>query len=210
MPASSRRNGPGMPQAAPAPYTISPGEGLRRPAVQRPSPNQDERPAGAQPELLVLHGISLPPGEFGGPDIERLFTNSLDPAAHPYFAEIHTLRVSAHLLLRRDGSLLQFVPFARRAWHAGASSFRGRDCCNDFSIGIELEGEDETPYSDAQYRELPAIIAALLESYPTLGVRRIAGHCDIAPGRKRDPGPAFDWLRLYDALAQLRGSTAPS
>ncbi len=181
-------------------YSISPGEGLIRPARQCPSPNQDERPAGCEPELLVLHGISLPPGRFGGPHIERLFTNSLDPDEHPYFREIHELRVSAHLLLRRDGSLVQFVPFARRAWHAGRSAFRGRDCCNDYSIGVELEGEDETPYSDAQYAVLPAVIRALFRAYPGLGPRLIAGHCDVAPGRKQDPGPAFDWLRLYDSL----------
>jgi len=185
----------------PANYTISPGEGLIRPARQCPSPNQDERPAGCGPRLVVLHGISLPPGEFGGPWIEKLFTNELDPGVHPYFAEIHELRVSAHLLIRRDGSVIQFVPFARRAWHAGQSSFRGRDCCNDFSIGIELEGEDETPYSDAQYAELPAILAALFRTYPATGPRRLAGHCDVAPGRKADPGPAFDWLRLYDSLS---------
>ncbi len=206
----TRRSGTPMEPSQPTTYTISPGEGLIRPATQRPSPNQDERPAGAEPELIVLHGISLPPGRFGGPYIERLFTNSLDPAEHPYFAEIHELRVSAHLLLRRDGGVLQFVPFARRAWHAGASSFRGRDCCNDFSIGIELEGEDETPYSDEQYRELPAIITALRANYPKLDVRRIAGHCDIAPQRKADPGPAFDWLRLYDALSEAEDSMPPS
>ena len=185
----------------PASYTISPGEGLLRPARQCPSPNQDERPDGVEPDLLVLHGISLPPGEFGGPYIEQLFTNCLDPEVHPYFAEIHELRVSAHLLVRRDGSVIQFVPFARRAWHAGLSAFRGRDACNDYSIGIELEGEDETPYSDAQYEELPAILTALMQAYPRLDARRVAGHCDIAPGRKVDPGPAFDWMRLYDALA---------
>lgn len=182
-------------------YSISPGEGLIRPAQQCPSPNQDERPAGAEPELIVLHGISLPPGRFGGPWIERLFTNTLDPDADPYFAGICELTVSAHLLLRRDGSVTQFVPFSRRAWHAGDSSFRGRGCCNDFSIGIELEGADDTPYSDAQYRELPAVIHALVGSYAHLDYRVIAGHCDIAPGRKTDPGPAFDWLRLYDGLS---------
>lgn len=189
-------------------YTISPGEGLIRPALQRPSPNQDERPDGAEIELILLHGISLPPGEFGGPHIEELFTNCLDPAGHPYFAEIHGLRVSAHLLIRRDGSVLQFVPFARRAWHAGLSSFRGRDRCNDYSIGIELEGEDETPYSDEQYAELPAVIRALWRAYPDLDARKIAGHCDVAPGRKADPGPAFDWLRLYDSLCDDRKASA--
>jgi N-acetyl-anhydromuramoyl-L-alanine amidase len=179
-------------------YTVSPGAGLIRPAAQCPSPNQDDRPDGALPELIVIHGISLPPGGFGGPYIEQLFTNCLDISAHSYFEEIAGLHVSAHLLLRRDGSLLQFVPFGRRAWHAGPSSFRGRSCCNDFSIGIELEGEDEVPYADAQYVELPLVIRALFEAYPSLNTRLIAGHCDIAPGRKTDPGPAFDWLRLYD------------
>jgi N-acetyl-anhydromuramoyl-L-alanine amidase len=181
-------------------YTVSPGVGLIRPAVQCPSPNQDDRPEGAAPELVVIHGISLPPGGFGGPYIEQLFTNCLEASAHPYFAEVAGLHVSAHLLLRRDGSLLQFVPFGRRAWHAGPSSFRGRSCCNDFSIGIELEGEDEVPYADAQYVELALVIRALFETYPSLDTRLIAGHCDIAPGRKTDPGPAFDWLRLYDQL----------
>jgi N-acetyl-anhydromuramoyl-L-alanine amidase len=179
-------------------YTVSPGAGLIRPAAQCPSPNQDDRPEGAAPELIVIHGISLPPGGFGGPYIEQLFTNCLDASVHPYFEQISGLHVSAHLLLRRDGSLLQFVPFGRRAWHAGPSSFRGRSCCNDFSIGIELEGEDEVPYADAQYVELALVIRALFEAYPSLDTRLIAGHCDIAPGRKTDPGPAFDWLRLYD------------
>lgn len=179
-------------------YTVSPGIGIIRPATQCPSPNQDDRPEGAAPELIVIHGISLPPGGFGGPYIEHLFTNCLDASVHPYFREIVDLHVSAHLLLRRDGSLLQFVPFGRRAWHAGPSSFRGRSCCNDFSIGIELEGEDEVPYADAQYVELALVLRALLGAYPSLDTRLIAGHCDIAPDRKSDPGPAFDWLRLYD------------
>lgn len=183
-------------------YTISPDESLIEPATQCPSPNQDERPPGIEPELIVLHGISLPPGEYGGPHVEQLFCNTLDPDEHPYFCEIHELRVSAHLLLRRDGSLIQFVPFARRAWHAGVSSFRGRAQCNDYSIGIEMEGTDDTPYSDVQYMKLPGIIRALQQRYPALCNRHIAGHCDIAPGRKQDPGPAFDWLRLYDALSE--------
>jgi AmpD protein len=184
-------------------YTVSPGVGLIRPSAQCPSPNQDDRPEGAWPELIVIHGISLPPGSFGGPYIERLFTNCIDPDAHPYFAEIARLHVSAHLFVRRDGELIQFVPFGRRAWHAGQSSFRGRSCCNDFSIGIELEGEDESPYADGQYAALAGVIAALFEAYPTLDARSIAGHCDIAPGRKTDPGAAFDWLRLYDQLSGL-------
>lgn len=187
-----------------ASYTISPGEGLVRPARQCPSPNQDERPEGVEPELIVLHGISLPPGEYGGPYIEQLFTNTLDPDEHPYFAKLRDLRVSAHLLLRRDGELVQFVPLARRAWHAGQSSFRGRERCNDYSIGIELEGQDERPYSEAQYAELPGIVYALQRAWPRIDSRLIAGHCDVAPGRKQDPGPAFDWLRLYDAISELQ------
>jgi len=182
-------------------YAVSPGAGLIRPATQCPSPNQDARPDSTEPELIVIHGISLPPGEFGGPHIEALFTNCLDWGEHPYFGEIEGLRVSSHLLLRRDGGLIQFVPFGRRAWHAGDSQFRGRSCCNDFSIGIELEGEDETPYSDPQYLHLALVIGAIMRTYPKISPRRIAGHCDISPGRKTDPGPAFDWLRLYDELA---------
>jgi AmpD protein len=185
----------------PQDFTISPGAGLMRPARQCPSPNQDDRPDGAEPELLVIHGISLPPGEYGGPHIERFFTNCIDRDAHPYFGEICDLQVSAHLLIRRDGSLIQFVPFGRRAWHAGESRFRGRSRCNDFSIGIELEGDDETPYEDAQYSLLAAVVDTLIADYPGLTRRTIAGHCDIAPQRKTDPGPAFDWLRLYDDLS---------
>ena len=181
-------------------YTVSPGVGLIRPAVQCPSPNQDDRPEGMQPELIVIHGISLPPGEFGGPYIEQLFTNCIDRSMHPYFEEIAGLHVSAHLLIRRSGQVIQFVPFGRRAWHAGQSFFRGRPCCNDFSIGIELEGDDERAYADAQYVELARVIDALVYAYEALDTRAIAGHCDIAPGRKTDPGPAFDWLRLYDHM----------
>jgi AmpD protein len=182
-------------------YAVSPGAGLIRPATQRPSPNQDERPQGSEPELIIIHGISLPPGEYGGPHIEALFNNCLDWNSHPYFREIEGLRVSSHLLIRRDGELIQFVPFARRAWHAGESGFRGRDCCNDYSIGVELEGSDEVPYTDAQYAQLSLVIHAIMDSYPKISARQIAGHCDVSPGRKTDPGPAFDWLRLYDGLA---------
>ncbi|MDH3987487.1 MAG: 1,6-anhydro-N-acetylmuramyl-L-alanine amidase AmpD [Gammaproteobacteria bacterium] len=181
-------------------YAVSPGAGLIRPATQCPSPNQDERPEGSEPELVIIHGISLPPGEFGGPYIESLFTNCLDCTAHPYFMEIEGMQVSSHLLVRRDGELIQFVPFERRAWHAGLSQFRGRSCCNDYSIGIELEGTDDTPYTDEQYKQLVAIIQAIIATYPKISARRIAGHCDVAPGRKTDPGPAFNWLRLYDGL----------
>jgi AmpD protein len=142
----------------------------------------------------------LPPGEFGGAEIEALFMNELNWDAHPYFGEIRGLEVSAHLLIRRDGSLVQFVPFTERAWHAGDSCFRGRTQCNDYSIGIELEGEDETAYDDRQYEVLAAVIRATCQTYPDISARELAGHCDVAPGRKSDPGPAFDWLRLYDAL----------
>ncbi len=175
-------------------------QGRIEPARQVPSPNCDARPAGADPELIVLHGISLPPGEFGGPGIVDLFTNRLDWDAHPYYAGIRGLEVSSHLLIRRDGTVTQFVPFTERAWHAGPSCFRDRECCNDFSIGIELEGTDDMPYDDAQYEVLADVVRALIAAYPRLSARRIAAHSDIAPGRKTDPGPAFDWRRLYDGL----------
>ncbi len=175
--------------------------GLISEARQCPSPNQDDRPESCDPTLLIVHGISLPPGEFGGSEIEDLFTNRLDWDAHPYFSEIRGLQVSSHLLIRRDGELIQFVPFGRRAWHAGDSCFRGRSRCNDYSIGIELEGEDETPYTKEQYEVLARVVKTLLDAYPGLSARGIAAHSDIAPGRKTDPGPAFDWLRLYDGLA---------
>ncbi len=174
--------------------------GLLDAARQQFSPNQDERPEGGGVELIVVHGISLPPGEFGGSWIDALFTNTLDPAAHPYFQAIARLRVSAHLLIRRDGGLVQYVPFHRRAWHAGASSFAGRSRCNDFSIGIELEGADQVPYDDRQYERLAMVIQALRTAYPALAPDRLAGHADIAPGRKTDPGPAFDWARLRRLL----------
>ena len=162
------------------------------------SPNQDERPPGTSITLAVIHSISLPPGEFGGDAIERLFTNRLDAAAHPYFAEIAHLKVSSHFLIRRDGELVQFVPVGRRAWHAGASSWRGRARCNDFSVGIELEGTDDGPFTDAQYARLAALLDALRRALP---LTDLAGHSDIAPGRKTDPGPGFDWPRLLARLA---------
>jgi len=162
------------------------------------SPNHDARPAGVEISLVVLHSISLPPGEYGGDGIERLFTNRLDPAAHPYFAEIHALKVSAHFLVRRDGEVVQFVPVERRAWHAGASSWRGRSRCNDFSVGIELEGAEDSPFADAQYAALAVLLVDLRKQLP---LRDIAAHSEIAPGRKTDPGPQFDWPRLLAALA---------
>lgn len=174
--------------------------GLLDAARQRFSPNHDERPEGVGVDLIVVHGISLPPGEFGGPWIDALFANTLDPAAHPYFQVVAELRVSAHLLIRRDGELTQYVPFHRRAWHAGASRFAGRSRCNDFSIGIELEGADQVPYEDRQYQRLAMVILALRTAYPTLARGWLAGHADIAPGRKTDPGPAFDWARLRRLL----------
>jgi len=181
-------------------FAVARDTGLLMPAMQCASPNQDDRPAGDEPALVVIHGISLPPGQYGGPYIEALFTNTLDPETHPYFREICGLTVSSHLLIRRGGEVVQFVPFDRRAWHAGASSFRGRATCNDFSIGIELEGSDDDPYTDQQYHTLAAVLRAIQDAYPAINVRRIAGHCDVSPGRKTDPGPAFDWLRLYDEL----------
>ena len=165
------------------------------------SPNCDARPAGASIDLIVVHGISLPPGAFGGPWIDQLFTNSLPAGEHPYFAEVCGLRVSAHLLIRRSAEVIQYVPFTARAWHAGRSSYRGREACNDFSIGIELEGADRIPYEDAQYRVLAQVVAALCVAYPSLSPERLVGHSDIAPERKTDPGPAFDWPRTRRLVA---------
>jgi AmpD protein len=175
---------------------VDPATGLLPGVRQVLSPHFDARPSGAVPELIVVHGISLPPGEFGGPYIEQLFTGNLRADTHPYFAAIAGARVSAHLLVRRDGCVLQFVPLGERAWHAGASSWQGRSACNDFSIGIELEGADELPYDDAQYAALAALIRALFAAYPALSSERVVGHSDIAPGRKSDPGAAFDWPLL--------------
>jgi N-acetyl-anhydromuramoyl-L-alanine amidase len=161
------------------------------------SPNCDERPAACPVDLLVIHHISLPPGEFGGTGIFELFTNRLDPAAHPYYEAIATTKVSAHFLIRRDGELIQFVPCAKRAWHAGESSWKGRSGCNDFSIGVELEGTGEVAFTAAQYRRLAALTRALKARYP---IRDLVGHSDIAPGRKTDPGPLFDWTRYRRQL----------
>jgi len=163
------------------------------------SPNCDERPAGCEVSLLVLHSISLPPGEYGGDAIERLFTNRLDPDAHPYFREVFSLKVSTHFLVRRDGELVQFVPATLRAWHAGASSWRGRSACNDFSIGVELEGSDDGPFEAIQYRRLRELIHSLRASLP---LRDIAAHSDVAPGRKTDPGAHFDWARVLSGLSR--------
>lgn len=171
--------------------------------AQVPSPNCDERPGDASITLLVVHNISLPPGEFGGNAIAQLFTNALDFSAHPFYETLRTLKVSAHFLIRRDGSLIQFVPCAKRAWHAGSSSWCGRDRCNDFSVGVELEGADDQPYAMQQYRRLAELVTVLRERYP---ISAIAGHSDIAPGRKTDPGPAFDWAHFRAVLTRLSGS----
>ena len=167
-----------------------------------PSPNCDARSSGMPVDMVVIHNIHLPPGApFGGGDIERLFTNTLDPAAHPSYAELAGLRVSAHFLIRRDGELLQFVPCLQRAWHAGVSAWQGRERCNDFSIGIELEGSDFVPFEAAQYLMLNTLLAALAHRYP---IRSVLGHSQIAPGRKTDPGPFFDWshVALPQALSE--------
>jgi N-acetyl-anhydromuramoyl-L-alanine amidase len=176
-------------------------DGWLRGAERRPSPNRDARPAGTVVDLLVIHNISLPPGEFGGPWIDDLFLARLDPEAHPYFRAIAGVSVSAHLLIRRDGRCIQYVPFGERAWHAGASCFAGRERCNDFSIGIELEGSDDLPFETNQYRALAEVVRALMTAYPGIRPDRIVGHSDIAPGRKTDPGPHFDWPRLLALLA---------
>jgi AmpD protein len=168
-------------------------EGARR--VE--SPNHDDRPADTEISLLIVHSISLPPGEYGGGSIEKFFTNCLDPDAHPYFREIEGLKVSAHFLVRRDGEIVQFVPVLKRAWHAGASSWRGRTACNDFSVGVELEGSDDGPFEEAQYRALNDLVARLRGALP---LRDIAAHSDVSPGRKTDPGPGFAWGRVLSRL----------
>ena len=165
-----------------------------------PSPNCDERPAASEPELIVIHSISLPEGIFGAPHVEALFRNCLDVDAHPTFPEIAALRVSAHVLIRRDGELIQFVPFTKRAWHAGVSCFEGRDRCNDFSIGIELEGCDWQPFEEHQYRHLASLVRLLMAAWPAIGANRLVGHSEIAPERKTDPGPHFDWRKLRSLL----------
>jgi len=179
---------------------VAQGSGLLDTARQVSSANQDARPAGTEIHLLALHNISLPPGQFGCPSIEQFFTNCLDAAAHPYFAEICPMQVSAHLLIRRDGELIQFVPFHRRAWHAGESCYQGRNRCHDFSIGIELEGSANTPYTESHYQCLAELIPRLMQAYPGIRREQIVGHSDIAPGRKTDPGPAFDWQALFAAI----------
>ena len=168
-------------------------------ARQLPSANHDERPTDSEVNLLVIHGISLPEDSFGGPWIEHFFLNRLPSRRHPYFGTISELRVSSHLLIDRKGGLTQFVALDKRAWHAGLSSFRGRERCNDFSIGIELEGSDHIPYTETQYRSLARVTREIMSIYPAISRENIVGHCDIAPGRKTDPGPSFDWA-FYHAL----------
>ena len=169
--------------------------GLLIDCAQCPSPNKDNRPEKAPINLIVVHSISLPPGEYGGDAIENFFQNKLDKTQHPYFEEIHTLKVSSHILIKRTGEIIQFVPFNERAWHAGQSNYQGQECCNDFSIGIELEGSDTDQFEEAQYQQLSQLITVLQTTYPSIS-DNITGHSDIAPGRKTDPGTGFDWNRL--------------
>jgi AmpD protein len=179
---------------------VDKGSGLLDGARYVPSPNCDARPADMGIDALVIHAISLPPGEYGGADIEQLFCNRLDFSCHPFYREIDGLTVSAHLLIRRDGQVIQFVPFQERAWHAGVSALAGRERVNDCSIGIELEGSDHAPFEETQYRALAEVTRALTTAYPAIAPERIVGHADIAPGRKTDPGPYFNWARYRRAL----------
>ncbi len=177
-------------------------DGLLTGVHYRSSPNKDGRIDAADITGIVIHNISLPPGEFGGGWIDDLFLNKLDPTAHPYFEHIADLRVSAHILIRRDGEVIQYVPFYQRAWHAGASQWDGRDCCNDFTIGIEMEGCDEQRFEQIQYQQLAQVILLLCDYYPFLSTERIKSHQEIAPGRKTDPGPYFDWELLKNLFGQ--------
>jgi N-acetyl-anhydromuramoyl-L-alanine amidase len=183
------------------PQTVNPQTGLVEPVQFRPSPFFDARPVDTLIDMIVIHGISLPPGEFGGNDIEAFFCGKLNTSRHPFYASIAHLNVSAHLLIKRCGEMVQFVPFHARAWHAGESSFYGRTRCNDFSIGIELEGTDTIRYEQQQYDQLGKTIRLLMQAYPTIAHNRIVGHAEIAPGRKTDPGPVFDWEYLKGKLA---------
>lgn len=176
-------------------------DGWLDPVRRVESPNFNQRAPGEAVDLLVIHNISLPPGQFGTGCVEQFFCNQLDHSEHPFFAEIQSLKVSSHLLIERSGEVIQFVSFDDRAWHAGQSCFQGRESCNDFSIGIELEGTDDIPYTDEQYRQLVVVTQAIQNSYPSITANRIAGHSDIAPERKTDPGPAFDWDRFHRELA---------
>ena len=185
---------------SPEPLFIDPKKYLVSHAQYFDSPNYDRRPSGVDIEIIVLHGISLPPGEYGFENIRDFFLNKLDHNKHPFFIEIKHLQVSSHLLIDRSGKVYQFVSFDKRAWHAGESSFQGKNNCNDFSIGIELEGSDNDDYTKMQYDSLARIIGVLIKFYPTINARNIVAHSDIAPNRKTDPGPAFDWFSLYDQL----------
>ena len=173
--------------------------GLLEKCKQCPSPNKDIRPVNTTIDLLVVHSISLPPRQYGGHAIEQFFQNKLDKNQHPYFEEIHTLKVSSHVLIKRSGEIVQFVPFHERAWHAGKSNYDGRECCNDFSIGIELEGTDSDQFEDIQYQQLAQLISALQLTYPTIS-DHITGHSDISHGRKTDPGTGFDWDKLKEYI----------
>lgn len=175
--------------------------GWYRSAQKIESPNSDARPDDAGVDLIVLHAISLPPGEYGGDGVAALFTNRLDPAAHPYYAEIAGLKVSAHFFIRRDGQLIQFVPVTARAWHAGVSIWEGRERCNDFSLGIELEGDDDTPFAPAQYATLQTLLQALTLALP---IRAVTSHSHVTPGRKTDPGPHFDWATVRAVCPNLQ------
>ncbi|MEM1261232.1 MAG: 1,6-anhydro-N-acetylmuramyl-L-alanine amidase AmpD [Pseudomonadota bacterium] len=188
------------------PLTVDAATGLVAPCRQVPSPNCDERPLGVEPELFVIHCISLPPGEYSNGYVAALFTNGLDPTAHPYFESIADLTVSAHFFIARTGVLTQFVPVTQRAWHAGQSQYCGRTACNDFSVGIELEGTDSSPFAAAQYRSLNALVSVLRDAIPSLAAGNAVGHSDIAPGRKSDPGSEFNWS---DARALHRVSASP-
>jgi AmpD protein len=181
--------------------------GWWRHAARRPSPHFGPRPAGAEISLVVLHSISLPPGEYGGPAVEQLFAGTLDWDAHPYYAAIRGLEVSAHFFVRRDGAVLQFVSCDARAWHAGPSVWRGRENCNDWSVGIELEGLEGEPFEPAQYGQLATLLRALARRYP---IEEVVGHEHVAPGRKRDPGPGFDWARLARTLRRRRPRLVPA
>lgn len=175
-------------------------DGWYRPAQKIESPNRDARPHGIAIDLVVIHAISLPPGEYGSEGVAQLFTNRLNPAEHPYYTNIAGLKVSSHFFIRRDGALIQFVPVSARAWHAGVSNWAGRERCNDFSVGIELEGDDDTPYEMAQYATLQSLLSALAQAYP---IHAVTSHAHIAPGRKTDPGPCFDWAPVRAACPQL-------
>ena len=185
------------------PEKINSQTGLCFDAIYKESPNKNDRPLNTPIDLLVFHNISLPPGCYGGPWITDLFLNRLDPAAHPYFEEIADNPVSAHVLIRRSGEVLQYVPFHERAWHAGRSNYCGREACNDFSIGIEFEGDDFHPFTVKQYLAAQTLVAALIDCYPDVSADRIVGHSDIAPGRKTDPGPYFNWAYFRAGLLDI-------